>query len=41
MTKIKRHVKVLKLRILKPAEGMTWDELGKTLRLADSDVSPD
>jgi len=30
----KRHVKVLKLHILKPADGMTWPELGKILKEA-------
>lgn len=29
-----RHVKVLKLHILKPADGKTWDELGQLLREA-------
>jgi IS605 OrfB family transposase len=34
MPKSKRHVKVLRLQILKPAGDMTWDQLGKLLREA-------
>ena len=34
MPKSKRHVKVLRLQILKPASEMTWDQLGKLLREA-------
>ncbi len=34
MAKSKRHVKVLRLQILKPAGDMTWDQLGKLLREA-------
>lgn len=32
MSTPKRHVKVLRLQILKPAGEMTWDQLGKLLR---------